>query len=101
MKYFDLNIDKILENWTAVHACRELIANALDESILSDSAPPNIEKRDADICKREINPPCRIMKMGLKNENLANCRAEVHAVFDCYRTWSCASHLLDTLESLY
>lgn len=49
MKYFDLNIDKILENWTAVHACRELIANALDESILSGSAPPNIEKRDANI----------------------------------------------------
>lgn len=49
MKYFDLNIDKILENWTTVHACRELIANALDESILSGSASPNIEKRDANV----------------------------------------------------
>jgi len=49
MKYFDLNIDKILENWTVVHACRELIANALDESILTGSSSPIIEKREPDV----------------------------------------------------
>jgi hypothetical protein len=34
-RYFDLNIEKILEGWGTQHAVRELIANALDEQILS------------------------------------------------------------------
>lgn len=32
---FDLNIEKILEGWEVKHAIRELIANALDEQVLS------------------------------------------------------------------
>jgi hypothetical protein len=32
---FDLNIEKVLESWTVSHAIRELIANALDEQVLS------------------------------------------------------------------
>ena len=39
---FDLNIEKILENWEKYHAIREFIANALDESILSHSSPIKI-----------------------------------------------------------
>jgi hypothetical protein len=35
MKKFDLNIDRMLENWDASHAIREIIANALDEQILT------------------------------------------------------------------
>ncbi len=35
MKKFDLNIDRMLENWEGFHAVREIIANALDEQILS------------------------------------------------------------------
>jgi len=35
MKKFDLNIDRMLENWDAFHAVREIIANALDEQILT------------------------------------------------------------------
>lgn len=35
MKKFDLNIEKILENWEIFHAIRELIANALDEQLLT------------------------------------------------------------------
>ena len=35
MKEFDLNIEKVLENWTVAHAIREIIANALDEQILT------------------------------------------------------------------
>ena len=35
MKKFDLNIDRMLENWDAFHAIREIIANALDEQILT------------------------------------------------------------------
>jgi hypothetical protein len=34
---FDLNIEKILEGWETCHAVRELIANALDEAVLSQS----------------------------------------------------------------
>lgn len=35
MKKFDLNIDRMLENWDAFHAVREIIANALDEQALT------------------------------------------------------------------
>ncbi|KWT69227.1 ATP-binding protein [Comamonas testosteroni] len=45
-KSFDLNIEQILENWEVRHGIREVIANALDEQILTDTAPVVIEKRD-------------------------------------------------------
>lgn len=35
IREFDLNIEKILENWEIYHAIREIIANALDEQILT------------------------------------------------------------------
>src|SRR5437667_348537 len=35
---FDLNIERVLENWTVAHAIRELIANALDEAALTGTA---------------------------------------------------------------
>ena len=41
MREFDLNIEKVLENWTVAHAVREIIANALDEQILTGT--PDIE----------------------------------------------------------
>jgi hypothetical protein len=37
MKKFDLNIEKVLEDWEIYHALREVIANALDEQILSQT----------------------------------------------------------------
>ena len=36
---FDLNIEQVLEAWEPEHAVREIIANALDEQILTDSMP--------------------------------------------------------------
>ena len=39
---FDLNIEKVLEHWTLVHALREIIANALDERTLSATEEPRI-----------------------------------------------------------
>jgi hypothetical protein len=42
MKNFDLNIDKILDNWELPHAIRELIANAIDESIITSTKAPKI-----------------------------------------------------------
>jgi len=37
MKKFDLNIERVLEDWETYHAIREVIANALDEQHLSKS----------------------------------------------------------------
>ncbi len=41
---FDLNIEKILENWEVYHAVREIIANALDEQILTNTKDISIHK---------------------------------------------------------
>lgn len=43
-KVFDLNIEEMLDNWEVEHALREVIANALDEQLLSGSADIQIEK---------------------------------------------------------
>jgi hypothetical protein len=42
MREFDLNIERVLENWTVAHALREVIANALDEQALTGTAEPQI-----------------------------------------------------------
>jgi hypothetical protein len=47
MKNFDLNIDKILEDWDLSDAIRELIANAIDESILTNTQPAEVYKDDS------------------------------------------------------
>ncbi len=44
---FDLNVEKVLEGWAVSHALRELIANALDEQVLSGTAPPAIRRLSA------------------------------------------------------
>lgn len=43
-KLFDLNIEEILDNWEVFHAVREIIANALDEQVLSRSELIQIQK---------------------------------------------------------
>ena len=40
---FDLNMEEVLENWEPFHAIREIIANALDEQLMSDTAEIVIE----------------------------------------------------------
>lgn len=44
IREFDLNIEKILENWEVYHAVREIIANALDEQILTNTKDISIHK---------------------------------------------------------
>ena len=44
VKEFDLNIEKILESWEVYHAIREIIANALDEQILTNTKDIVIKK---------------------------------------------------------
>ena len=39
---FDLNIEKILDNWEIYHAIREIISNALDEMTLTQTPMINI-----------------------------------------------------------
>ena len=46
VKEFDLNIEKILENWDIYHAIREVIANALDEQILTRTKQIGIRKTE-------------------------------------------------------
>ena len=41
---FDLNIEKILEDWEVFHAIREVIANALDEQLLTNTKDIDIFK---------------------------------------------------------
>ena len=43
-RLFDLNIEQVLENWEVEHALREVIANALDEQVLSNSSEIQIFK---------------------------------------------------------
>lgn len=41
-KNFDLNIETVLDNWSVSDALREIIANALDEMVISDTKPIEI-----------------------------------------------------------
>jgi hypothetical protein len=44
IRRFDLNIEKVLEGWEVCHAIREVIANALDEQVLTNTKPIEITK---------------------------------------------------------
>ena len=43
-RQFDLNIEKILDNWEIYHAVREIISNALDEMIITNTKKVSIYK---------------------------------------------------------
>ncbi len=45
-RYFDLNIEEILDNWKIHHGIREIISNALDEQLLSETDDIQIDKVD-------------------------------------------------------
>lgn len=60
---FDLNIEKILEGWETKHAIRELIANALDEQVLTGT-------RNVAITKDGKGWHIRDFGRGLRYENL-------------------------------
>ncbi len=44
MKKFDLNIETVLENWEVHHGVREIIANAIDEQIITQAKEMQIFK---------------------------------------------------------
>lgn len=41
---FDLNVGTVLEHWTPEFALREIIANALDEQVLTETSAPTIKQ---------------------------------------------------------
>jgi hypothetical protein len=66
---FDLNIEEVLENWEVEHALREVIANALDEQLISQSTDIEIAKdRQGDWHVRDFGRGLRIEHFTL-NEN--------------------------------
>jgi hypothetical protein len=48
IRVFDLNIEEVLENWESEHALREVIANALDEQVISRTSDIQIAKDASD-----------------------------------------------------
>src|SRR5713226_2704981 len=66
---FDLNIEEVLENWEVEHALREVIANALDEQVISKTADIQIAKDTQDNWRiRDFGRGLRIEHFTL-NEN--------------------------------
>lgn len=68
MKKFDLNIEKILENWETFHAIRELIANALDEQLLTNTREVEILKNGNSWTIRDFGRGLRYTHL-TQNEN--------------------------------
>ena len=63
MRKFDLNIEEVLEDWEVFHAIREIIANAIDEQILTKT-------KDIEIKKEKNCFVIRDYGRGLKYEHL-------------------------------
>lgn len=63
MRKFDLNIEEVLENWEVYHAIREIIANAIDEQLLTNT-------KDIEIKKEKNGFVIRDYGRGIKYEHL-------------------------------
>ena len=63
IKKFDLNIEEVLEDWEVYHAIREIIANAIDEQLLTDT-------KEIEIKKEKNNFIIRDYGRGIKYEHL-------------------------------
>ena len=75
-RLFDLNIEEILDNWEIHHAIREIIANALDEQILSKSQEINIFKdQDKNWHIRDYGRGIEISQFTL-NKNMEKAKKE-------------------------
>jgi hypothetical protein len=74
MKKFDLNIEQILENWETYHAVREIIANALDEQLLTKTSEVEIVKRDNSWLIRDFGRGINYVHL-TQNENKEKLRS--------------------------
>jgi len=68
MSKFDLNIEKVLEDWEVYHAIREIIANAIDEQILTDTKEIEIKKEKNSFVIRDYGRGIRYEHL-TQNEN--------------------------------
>lgn len=80
---FDLNIEEVLENWEVEHAIREIIANALDEQMLSHTGEIEIAKdKQGDWHIRDFGRGLQIEHFTLnENHEKLNSVAEVIGKF--------------------
>ncbi|MGH2807166.1 MAG: ATP-binding protein [Actinomycetota bacterium] len=67
-RLFDLNIEEVLDNWEVSHAIREVISNALDEQVLSDTKDIEIYRDGSDWVIRDYGRGLEIAHFTL-NEN--------------------------------
>ena len=68
MNQFDLNIEKILENWEPHHAIREIIANALDEQMITNTKGIEIYKQGSNWIIRDYGRGLKYTHL-TQNEN--------------------------------
>ena len=68
-RLFDLNIEQVLEHWDPAHAVREIIANALDEQILTHTKKIQIYKSGKTWCIRDFGRGLQSTHF-TQNENL-------------------------------
>lgn len=68
MRKFDLNIEKVLEDWEVYHAVREIIANALDEQALTNTKDIEIKKERNHFIIRDFGRGIRYEHL-TQNEN--------------------------------
>lgn len=79
VRLFDLNIEEVLENWEVHHAVREVIANALDEQLLSQSEDSQIEKEADGWHVRDFGRGLRIEHF-TQNENPEKLAARIGVI---------------------
>lgn len=79
-RYFDLNIEEMLQAWEVEHALREVIANALDEQVLTGTGEIEIFKDASGVWHiRDFGRGLRIEHFTLK-ENPEKLNAEVGVI---------------------
>ena len=80
VRYFDLNVEKVLDGWSISHAARELIANALDEQVLSRTRPIEISRVSAGVWQiRDYGRGLRYAQL-TQNESLEKRRRESEVI---------------------
>ena len=65
---FDLNIEEVLEDWETYHAIREIIANAIDEQVLTDTQDVEIQMEGNRLVVRDFGRGIRYEHL-TQNEN--------------------------------
>ena len=68
IRRFDLNVEEVLDNWEVEHAVREVLANALDEQVLSQTADIRVFRGDGDWRIRDYGRGLRIEHFTLNED---------------------------------